>query len=731
MTKLSVFAFAAALLGLMPQGLAADGAGHCFADFAETRGYTLGTPKDATPTPDGKAVLYLKSGPRDSDQRLYGYDIAARQERELITPEQVLGGKTEQLSAEEKARRERERVSAHGFVWFQLSPDGKDVLVSQGGRLFVVERADAKVTALPGSDWIAPKFSPDGKKIAALKDDDIHIIDIAAGTDTEITFGANDALTHGEAEFVAQEEMDRGDGLWWSPDSKSIAYEEADLSPVEVHYIADPLHPEEKPVAFRYPRAGTANAIVRLGVIAATGGKTVWVPWDNANAAYPYLVRVTWDKGGPLTLVVENRALTEEEIFAADAATGTSKLLWTERDAAWLELPEADFPRWLPDGSGFLWASERSGLWQLERHARDGKLTGAITPKGFLFDHLADVDIKSASAVVVGGSDRLSLQIWRLPLSGGKPVNLAAARGVNDASFGLQHAIFVHSYNLADGVAGSDLRDRNGSMIAALPSSSETPPYIPKVEYMTVGPLGFDAMVIRPRDFDPAKHYPVILSEYAGPAAKEVWAAPRDYFNDQCMADQGFVVATLDNRGTPGRDRAFLRAVKGDAIDIPLEDQADGLKAIGARVPQMDLKRAGVMGWSFGGYFAAMATMRRPDVFAAGVAGAPVVQWEDYDTYYTERYMQDPAGNADGYKKSNVLSYVDQLQRPLLIVHGVTDDNVYFQNTMQLILALLKAGKTYDLMLLPGTHMLADPSLRQRESERVIGFFKEHLGEPE
>ena len=500
MTKKTVLAVATALLGLMPQAFAAGGT--CFADFAATRGYSLGRPSGAVPTPDGKAVIYLKSGPRDSDQLLYEFDIASRQERELITPEQVLGGKTEQLSAEEKARRERERVSAHGFVWFQLSPDGKAVLVSQGGKLFVVERADAKVTALPGTDWIAPKFSPDGKKVAALKDDDIHVIDIAAGSDTQITTGASDALTHGEAEFVAQEEMDRADGFWWSPDSKSIAYEEADLSPVEVHYIADPLHPEEKPVAFRYPRAGGANAVVRLGVIAAGGGKTVWVPWDNANSAYPYLVRLTWDKGAPLTLVIENRALTEEKILAADAATGKTKLLWTERDAAWLELPQADFPRWLSDGSGFLWASERSGRWQLERHARDGKLINDITPKGFLFDHLADLDFKTASVVAVGGSDRLSLQVWRLPLRGGKPLPLAVARGESDAAFGLQHAMFVHSYNFADGTAGTDIRNRSGALIATLPSSAETPPFIPKVEFMTVGPLGFDALVIRPRDFD-------------------------------------------------------------------------------------------------------------------------------------------------------------------------------------------------------------------------------------
>src|SRR5271154_4618637 len=262
----------------------------CFDDVAATRSYGLGIPVGATPTPDGKSVLYLRSGPRDTVQRLYEYDIATAKERELVTPDALLGGKQEQLSVEEKARRERARVSVHGFTHFELSEDGARILLPLNGRLYVVGRADGKIAALPGEGWVAPKFSPDGAKVAALRDDDLHVIDIAANTDTQLTKGAGETLQHGEAEFVAQEEMDRRDGFWWSPDSQHIAYEEADLSPVEPSYIVDPLQPQNKPVEFRYPRAGTANAVVRLGVIAATGGATVWIPWDNK--AYPYLARV-------------------------------------------------------------------------------------------------------------------------------------------------------------------------------------------------------------------------------------------------------------------------------------------------------------------------------------------------------------------------------------------------------------------------------------------------------
>lgn len=722
-TKSVGFALAAALLIAVP----ALGKS-CFEDIAQTRSYSLGLAVHATPTPDGSAILYLRSGPRDISQRLYEYDLATKSEHELVTPESLLGGKAESLTPEEKARRERARVSVRGFTDFQLSHDGKRVLLSLDGKLYVVSRGDGTVTPLPGEQWIGPKLSPDGTMVAAVHDEELHVIDIASRTEHAVTTGATETLTHGVAEFVAQEEMDRRDGFWWSPDSKSLAYEEADLSPVEVRYIANPLNPNEKPVEFRYPSAGSANAKVRLGVISAQGGATTWIAWDNDT--YPYLVRVEWSKGGPLTFMVHNREQTVAEMYAADARTGATKHLWTENDDAFLELPRPEpvlLPHWLSDGSGFLWASERNGLWQLELHNADGSLKNAITPAGFRFNELIDVDEADGSVVVGGGTDRLSQLVYRFKLTGGAGTPLAAERGLHGAEFGHQHTIFTDRYNLMDGSEAVVVRDRSGKILATLPSKAETPPYIPKVEYTNVGALGMDAMIIRPRDFKPGRKYPVILSVYAGPAAKLVWAAPRMSFEDQCIADHGYIVATVDGRGTPGRDRAWLRAIKGNAIDIPLKDQVDGLHALAAKVPEMDLAHVGVTGWSFGGYFTVMATLRRPDVFAAGVAGAPVTDWKNYDTYYTERYMGLPQANPEGYRISDAMTYAAQLRRPLLLVHGVTDDNVYFQHTLQLAEALLLADKKYDLLLLPGTHMLSDAALHAREMEHLMGFFSDHL----
>jgi dipeptidyl-peptidase-4 len=271
------------------------------------------------------------------------------------------------------------------------------------------------------------------------------------------------------------------------------------------------------------------------------------------------------------------------------------------------------------------------------------------------------------------------------------------------------------------------VHDAAGKLLATLPSKAETMTKSPGVQFLRVGPMQMDAAVIRPADFAPGRHYPVVLSVYAGPTVKVVLRAPRMYAEDQCLANEGFIVVSVDGRGTPGRGRDWERATKNDLIDLPLEDQVSGVQELAKAVPEMDLSRVGVEGWSFGGYFTAMATIRRPDIFKAGVAGAPVVDFADYDTAYTERYLGLPQDDAEGYKRSNVLSYAAQLQRPLLIMHGLTDDNVYFENTVKLTQALIEAGKPYNLLLLPGTHLLPDPVLRARVDESRAAFLTAHL----
>jgi dipeptidyl-peptidase-4 len=588
---------------------------------------------------------------------------------------------------------------------------------------------------VPGAGWIAPRLSPDGKSLAAVRDNDLHVVDLATGQDTQLTTGGTDTLTHGLAEFAAAEELDRADGTWWSPDGSQLVYEEADSSGVEKHFIADPEHPSVQPVEFRYPRAGTANAKVRLGIIARDGGRTVWIDWDHD--LYPYVARVVWPKNGKLSLVLLTRLQTQEVVLSVDPTTGQTTKLLSESDAAWLNLDPQHglgltgaktLPYWLKDGSGFLWAAERGGTWQLELRKPDGALDHAILPPGMPFDGLNDVDEAAGNVVVTASPDRLGTALFRVGLHGGAPTPLATAPGLHDGDFGEdQHAIFTDRFSGADGAAGTAVRAADGKLRAILPSKAETMPPPPNVQFLRVGPMDMDAAVIRPAGFTAGAHYPVVLSVYAGPTVKVVLRAPRHYAEDQCLADEGFIVVSIDGRGTPGRGRDWERATKNDLIDLPLEDQVSGLQALGKIVPEMDMAHVGVEGWSFGGYFTAMATIRRPDIFQAGVAGAPVVDFADYDTAYTERYLGLPAQDPDGYKRSNVLTYAATLQRPLLIMHGLTDDNVYFQNTVKLTQALITAGKPYNLLLLPGTHLLPDPLLRARVDESRADFLKAHL----
>jgi dipeptidyl-peptidase-4 len=701
-----------------------------FRDIAETRSYSLGHPVAPKLTPDGRTVVYLRGGSRDPVLRLYEFPLPSGPERELLTPAQVLGTSEEKLSAEEKARRERARITLKGFTRFDLSKDGTQLLVSLSGQLYVVNRASLKVTALPGKDWIDPRFSPDGTAVAAVSAGELHIIDLAAGTSRALTNGATETLSHGTAEFVAQEEMDRSEGYWWAPDSQSLAYQETDESAVEVRHIADPLHPEAAPATFFYPRAGSANAAVRLGVISRVGGATRWVHWDAA--AFPYLTRVIWrEPGDPLCVSVMDRAQQTSLLLRVDPTTGVTTELLRESDTAWLNLDDkAVLPRWLPGGREFLWTTESRGAWQVELRAADGQLRRALTPLDFIYKGLLKLDAAGGSIYVSGGSDPRESQVWRFPLAGGAGTALTTAPGRHTATFSEDASAFIHSYNLLDGAVGTEVLGAGGTRIATLPSGAEQPPALPNVEFTrTDGDRSFYAALVRPRTFQSGKKYPVILSVYAGPTTTVVSSSIRAYLADQWKADQGYIVVRLDGRGTPFRGRDWERAIRGNLIDVALEDQVTGLQALRRKYPELDLARVGVTGWSFGGYFSAMATIRRPDVFRCGIAGAPVITWENYDTFYTERYLGLPLKDNAAYQVSSVLTYAKQLARPLLLVHGLTDDNVYAQHTLQLADALFMAGKPYEFLPMLGTHMAgsSDPVVQLRENMRMIEFFNREL----
>jgi dipeptidyl-peptidase 4 len=703
-----------------------------FRELVETRNYSLGQPVSPKITPDGKTIVFLRGGPRDPVLRLYEFTIADGKLREILAPEKFLQGADEKLTAEERSRRERERQSLRGFTSFQLSKDGGKLLVTLSSKLYVIARGDSHVTELPGRNWIDPHFSPDGRAVAAVSGGELHVIDLETSGDVALTSGATETIQHGVAEFVAQEEMNRHEGFWWSPDSQWIAYQETDNSGVESRFIADPLHPETAPAKNFYPRAGTKNASLRLGVVARSGGTTRWVEWDREK--YPYLARVVWkEAAAPLCLLVQNRGQQEELLLAADPTSGATRELLREKDAAWLNLDHQPMPVWLKDGREFLWTTERNGAWQVELHSAGDALLRAITPVDFNLDQFIDFNETDHSIIVAGGSDSRERHLFRFSLeTKADPQPITHERGRHDAVFGDAKEQFLHRFDLLDGRVGWEvLRSSDGGRICALPSVAEHPSSLRKVELVrTGGPRAMDAAIVRPHNFAKGKHYPVILDVYAGPGHKQVVAQPDRYMIDQWMADRGYIVVLIDGRGTPGHGREWERSIRGNLIDVALADQIAGLQALAKQEPAMDLKRVGVVGWSFGGYFSAMAAIRKPDIFRCGVAGAPVVTWENYDTHYTERYLGLPSENAEGYRASNVLTYAADLRQPLFLIHGFTDDNVYLQHSMQLSVALFNAGKTFNFLPLLGTHMVSDPMLRLRRQTRIVEFFDGVLKRP-
>ncbi|MEE8410150.1 MAG: DPP IV N-terminal domain-containing protein [Myxococcota bacterium] len=698
--------------------------------YAATYRFRLGKPSSINVTRDGDAVLFLRSEARSFVRNLYSFDVATRKETVLLTAEQILAGTEEELSVEEKARRERMRLAARGIATYDLSNDGKRMLVPLSGRLFVVERADALVKELRSDAGypIDPQFSPDASKVTCVRNGDVYVIDIAQGKEIRLTTKTSDTITNGEAEFIAQEEMSRYHGTWWSPDGTRLVYQQTDTAGLEIFHILDPMHPEKAPQTWPYPRAGKKNATVRLGIIPAVGGKTTWIEWDHAR--YPYLATVKWTDHGPLTLVVQNREQTEAAVLVVDDRSGKSTLLFKEHDAAWLNIDQ-DVPRWLPEGRGFLWTTERRGTGQLELRKSNGELLYAVTPQENGYGGLLDVDVDSGEVFVSASRDPTERHIVRTRLFDPRSVPVAVTRepGVHRATFSKGHGVFVQTSSTPDGKTRWLVRRRDGSEIGELRSVAETPPFTPNVELVTVGDdRRYHALVIRPRNVEAGRKYPVIVYVYAGPQWAVVSRDPSNYLVQQWIADHGYIVVALDGRGTPGRGRAWERAIQGSFIDLPLADQVAGLQALGSRFAELDLGRVGIYGWSFGGYFSAMAVMRRGDVYHAGVAGAPVADWLDYDTHYTERYLGLPDANADGYKESSVLTYAEKLERPLLIIHGTADDNVYFTHALKISDALFRAGKQHDFLPLSNfTHMVPDPLVTTRLYTRIVEHFDQHL----
>jgi dipeptidyl-peptidase-4 len=733
--------------------------------YAKTNRFRNGQPTAIKVAPDGSAVYFLRSQHADTrNQDLWIFDTATRSERVLLTAESLLAGAEENLTTEEIARRERARLSARGIASFQISKDGSKFLVPLSGNVYVVDRGSA-LTGKPAVITLAnegpataspidPQLSPDATMVASVHAGSVVVRTIAAEPAAQsplrISPESSGTVSYGEAEFVAQEEMGRSQGFWWSPDSRAIVYQSTDTKNVETFTIADVSNPATPAHAWPYPRAGKANADVRLFINSVHPGSIpVEILWDRGT--YPYLAKVLWNKHGPLTLLVQNRTQTRQLLLAADPATGSTRTLLEEADPTWINIHD-DAPYFLADGS-FLWlteqpqtpASRRDG-WTLQHRNADGSLrrTTANCDSGLNIIGLFGVDEELGLAIINDAEHYPGSSVVACPLDPARGTftepGCIGEIGQVSATLGNGLSTWVRSTLSTTDEPRWEVM-RGNQVLGNIRNAGENPPIELNLEMTKVStPDGLElhAAIVRPSAFVQGRKYPVLNFAYAGPGFNTVHANRRQYLLSQWFADQGFIVVTTDGRGTPRRGRAWERAIKNNLIDTQLRDQSQALLTLCDRYPEMDRARIGVNGWSFGGYFSAMAAMRTPGVFRCGVAGAPVADWRDYDTHYTERFMglPDPAdkqtdgvpGNQAGYDASSVLTYCKDLTVPLLVIHGTADDNVYFTHSARTTDALFRAGKTFEFLPLAGqTHGVSEPQLVRRVQERIARFFLDNL----
>ncbi len=699
--------------------------------YARTGRFRHGEVRSPVFTPDGGSVLFLQSGPRDPHQSLHRIDLATGTVSTVVTADALLGDEESDLSDAELARRERQRIKASGIVSLELTPEGDAVLVPLNGRVFRVALADGSSDELSLSGegaLLDPRLSPNGRHLAYVRDDGFYVYDFDGRRSRRLVSAGEDGVSVGLAEFVAQEEMDRDHGYWWSPDSKTLVYQRTDERTVATLHRASLSKPDAESVAQRYPRPGAENASVELFLISVWGGASTAVKWDRD--AYPYVTRVTWSDNAPLTVVVQNREQKSVVVLSVDERGNTLEL-HREADPAWVAVDSA-VPAWLPNGSGFLWSSERDGDWQLELRERTGELTRVLVPMNLGYRKLVGLSPEGKSVVVNVGRDPTSQKVARVQLADGSVTLLREREGFHEAlAVGPGGSSVVRSETLSTRPMVRVLA-QSGERI--LPSKAEGPGEIRTRILQLEGERRYYAAVTVPPGLAPGTKRPGLFYIYGGPTSVTVERRSSRVLLDQWFARAGFVVFRIDARGTPRRGSAWNRAIKDDLFSAPLADYVEAVGLLSAAVPELDVERIGVYGWSFGGYATAMALMRAPETFHAGMAGAPVVDWADYDTHYTERYLGVPqdVGTDPAYRVSNVLTYADDLARPLMLVHGTSDDNVFFLHTIKLSDRLTRNAILHRVVPLANeTHGVKDPERLAGLYLSAVRFFQEALAEPE
>jgi dipeptidyl-peptidase-4 len=642
-------------------------------------------------------------------------DVPTGEERSVFDPSAAAGDV--ELTQAERDRRERMREQMTGVTTYAADPGLTVATFVLGGRVHVADLVGGGARPLEGAPEGAFDARPDptGRRVAYVVDGTLHVQDRAGGPGRAVAHEDDPDVHWGIAEFAASEELERHRGYWWSPDGERIVAARVDERPVSVWHIASPVDPAAPPRAVRYPQAGTDNADVSLTVFGLDGDR-VDVDWDRE--ALPYLVNVTWNDRCPLTLLVLSRDQKRWLVLEADPGSGKTQTLFRHTAEHW-QTVVTGVPDRLTDGRlVFVEESEDT-----RRLTLDGQ---PVTPPGLQVSTVLDV---GEDVLFSAYEDPMELHVWRGPTGGGSggPERLTSDPGVHAAARAADVTVLVS--DLLDRRMRRAAVVRDGREIAEIRSLVEAPVLEARPVFDVVGDRDIRVAMFTPGGAEPAGPLPVIVDPYGGPHFARVIRARRALLEPQWLADQGFAVLVADGRGTPGRGIAWEHAVYRDFAGPVLEDQVDALQAAAERFGFLDLTTVGIRGWSFGGYLAAMAVLRRPDVFHAAVAGAPVTDQSLYDTAYTERYLGLPQEEPDVYRRNSLLEDAPGLTRPLLLIHGLADDNVFVANSLRLSRALTEAGRLHSVVPLSGiTHMTTEESVSENLLLLQIRFLRQALG---
>ncbi|MFF2944358.1 alpha/beta fold hydrolase [Streptomyces niveus] len=718
--------------------------------YARTQRFTLGAPRAFTVSPDGSRVAFLRSASgTDRTNRLWVLDLDDRsgtaRERIAADPEALLAGTPEELSGEERARRERSREGSGGIVGYAVDGAAELAAFALSGRLFTAELRAGTSRELPvPGPVIDPRPSPDGRHIAYVAGGTLRVTGAEGDGDRELAVPEDEQTTYGLAEFIAAEEMSRYRGFWWSPESDRLLVARVDGADVQRWWIADPAHPDREPSTIAYPSAGTPNADVRLCLIGLDGSRTE-VVWDRA--AWPYLAAVHWSAAGDPLLLVQARNQRSQHCLSVDTASGGTRLLREETDAVWLELC-AGVPALTPGG-------ELVRIVDIQDNAADDgarvlfvgdrALTGPeLQLRAVLDIGERDVLVSASAGEAAQAPETGEIHVYRIPY--GAPGEVpdgdreAGTWGPERVSEGVgvhtavrEGAVMVLASARPE-VSGTVVQVvREGKQLAVITSYAQQPNLTPRVQLTQGGARRIPCAVLLPTQYEEVDGpLPVLLDPYGGPHGQRVVAAHNPYLTSQWFADQGFAVVVADGRGSPGRSPGWEKAVK-DNLPLTLDDQIEALQALAERFP-LDQSRVAIRGWSYGGYLAALAALRRPDVFHAAIAGAPVTDWRLYDTHYTERYLGDPAEAAEVYAVNSLVTDDGLAEpatpvRPMMIIHGLADDNVVMTHTLRLSSALLSAGRPHEVLPLTGvTHMTPQEQIAENLLLLQVDFLKRSLG---